>query len=295
MTVESFVNAQRYRLLNAVKPSSASKPSCVMYWMLRSQRIHQNHSLLLSQQLAAEHKLPVKIVFPWYKSFDQMSVRQSTFMVEGLRVVEAEAKRLKLPFDVIDGGEDLGKAVGDFAVSNNAKFVVTDAFPLKTPNAWKANALPILTKNAIGLYECDSDNVVPVWVASDKQEVGARTIRKKIDNHLREFGTTFVDVEEGAGENKESIDWNSWLKKLDTSKVDMNVKSVNWLKGGSVEGGKHLQTFINGKIKTFADVRNNPNEDVASNLSPYVVYESEERSVVAVVSSHCVAPRRSFG
>lgn len=31
------------------------------------------------------------------------------------------------------------------------------------------------------VFEVDAHNVVPVWVASDKQEVGARTIRKKIE------------------------------------------------------------------------------------------------------------------
>lgn len=37
------------------------------------------------------------------------------------------------------------------------------------------------------LAEVDAHNIVPVWVASDKREYGARTIRKKIHNKLPEF------------------------------------------------------------------------------------------------------------
>ena len=34
------------------------------------------------------------------------------------------------------------------------------------------------------VYEVDAHNIVPVWVASEKQEVGARTIRKKINDKV---------------------------------------------------------------------------------------------------------------
>jgi len=34
------------------------------------------------------------------------------------------------------------------------------------------------------VVQVDAHNIVPVWVASDKQEVGARTIRKKITDKL---------------------------------------------------------------------------------------------------------------
>ena len=43
-------------------------------------------------------------------------------------------------------------------------------------------------------FQVDAHNIVPVWVASDKQEVGARTIRKKIHNNLKEYLTEFPPV-----------------------------------------------------------------------------------------------------
>jgi deoxyribodipyrimidine photo-lyase len=40
---------------------------------------------------------------------------------------------------------------------------------------------------SVPVAEVDAHNVVPVWVASDKREYGARTIRPKIQAKLPEF------------------------------------------------------------------------------------------------------------
>jgi hypothetical protein len=45
-----------------------------------------------------------------------------------------------------------------------------------------------------GLVEVDAHNVVPCWVASDKKEYGARTIRNKINSRLPEFLTDFPEL-----------------------------------------------------------------------------------------------------
>ena len=36
------------------------------------------------------------------------------------------------------------------------------------------------------VFEVDAHNVVPCWLASDKKEYGARTIRKKVNSKLPE-------------------------------------------------------------------------------------------------------------
>jgi len=92
-------------------------------------------------------------------------------MVDGLKEVEKGARELGLDFDVVDGGTDVGVTVGAYAKDVGARCVVTDAFPLRTPNSWKEGAKKILDENNVEFFECDSENVVPVWVASDKQEV----------------------------------------------------------------------------------------------------------------------------
>jgi deoxyribodipyrimidine photo-lyase len=49
--------------------------------------------------------------------------------------------------------------------------------------------VPLQVADAVTIpfAEVDAHNVVPVWVASDKREYGARTIRPKIQAKLPEF------------------------------------------------------------------------------------------------------------
>ena len=47
---------------------------------------------------------------------------------------------------------------------------------------------------SIPMHQVDAHNVVPVWVASDKKETAARTIRKKIHTKLPTFLTVILRV-----------------------------------------------------------------------------------------------------
>lgn len=55
---------------------------------------------------------------------------------------------------------------------------------LAAKSAWCAQ---VAKKIDIPFHEVDAHNVVPCWLASDKREYGARTIRSKIHKKLPEF------------------------------------------------------------------------------------------------------------
>lgn len=44
------------------------------------------------------------------------------------------------------------------------------------------------------VFQVDAHNIVPCWVASEKQEYSARTIRNKINSKLGEYLTEFPPV-----------------------------------------------------------------------------------------------------
>lgn len=64
---------------------------------------------------------------------------------------------------------------------------------------------------SVPFHEVDAHNVVPVWVASDKKEVGARTLRPKIHKHLPEFLREYPALPQPAAWSSQkrpsSIDW----------------------------------------------------------------------------------------
>lgn len=47
----------------------------------------------------------------------------------------------------------------------------------------------------VTVHEVDAHNVVPLWVASDKLEYSARTIRGKINKKLSEYLVDFPNIE----------------------------------------------------------------------------------------------------
>lgn len=79
------------------------------------------------------------------------------------------------------------------------------------------------------LPQVDAHNIVPVWVASPKIEYAARTIRKKIHDHLPTYFVEFPAVPKmeaswkgldgaaksngvGAGHHYGSIDWDAVIE-----------------------------------------------------------------------------------
>lgn len=185
----------RARTLTKSSPVNADG-ECVMYWMCRDNRVKDNHAMLAARGLAKEVGVPLKVLFPFYTSFGDMSLRQFTFMAEGLKEVEKDCRELKIPFSVeVSAPDDLPDTVLEAAKTCKAAAVVTDHMPLRAVKAWTIAAASGLDAAGIPLFQVDAANVVPVWVASWKQEVGARTLRPKINSLYGTYLKPFPDLE----------------------------------------------------------------------------------------------------
>jgi deoxyribodipyrimidine photo-lyase len=61
-----------------------------------------------------------------------------------------------------------------------AGMVVCDFSPLREFREWKElQAAPILSKAGVPFYQVDAHSILPVWEASEKRQVGARTWHNK--------------------------------------------------------------------------------------------------------------------
>mgnify|MGYP003316575619 FL=1 len=71
-----------------------------------------------------------------------------------------------------------------------------------------------------------------------------------------------------SGKNKhETFEPRALLNDL---KIDRNVQEISWLDPGEKKGIKVLKNFMNNRFDFSGELRNNPNEDNLSNLSPYI-------------------------
>jgi DNA photolyase len=93
--------------------------------------------------------------------------------------------------------------------SLDAGLLVTDYSPLRLGREWR-DAVTAAVQCPVA--EVDAHNVVPVWVASDKREYAARTLRPKIHARLPEFLVEFPAISRPApwpevAQQPPAIDW----------------------------------------------------------------------------------------
>ncbi|XP_019860679.1 PREDICTED: deoxyribodipyrimidine photo-lyase-like [Amphimedon queenslandica] len=264
----SSFNMKRCRLITkptAGKSSIVKGP--VLYWMSRDQRVQDNWGLVYSQELANKHGVPLLVAFTLVPKFLDATWRQYSFMMSGLQEVEKELLKLKIPFHLL-----LGKAqscLPPFIAKESVSVVVCDFSPLRVSLGWVKETGAELDKIKVPLVQVDAHNIVPVWLASDKQEYAARTLRNKIHKFLPEFLTEFPLVTLHTHNSKLTMKSTNWIKAKESLEVDMTVSEVSWATPGTNAGLKVLDDFCTKRLKFFAAQRNDPNKDSLSNLSPW--------------------------
>ncbi len=247
--------------------SSAHEGECVLYVMSRDQRVRDNHALLAAQKHALAKKLPFAVVFCLYEKSGNRAHEQYEFMLAGLKAVETELAALEIPFMMVIGNpkEKLG------AVVHHTKpdAIYFDFNPLCGPRK-----LQVAVSDEVNckVFVVDTHNVVPLWVTSPKQEIGAYTIRPKIHKLL---GTYLVEPE---GLQKHPFKWPGVIQTLEVlqplirdvlEKIPKNNTHIAW-KSGPQAALEHLESFITTKLDRYAVDRNDPTAGFQSDLSPYL-------------------------
>jgi len=67
-----------------------------------------------------------------------------------------------------------------------------------------------------------------------------------------------------------TYDLSDVAKVVSDLKIDHSIKPVPYFHGGMSEAKKQLEEFISKKLYRYDDLRNDPNENYVSNLSPYL-------------------------
>ena len=241
--------------------------------------MHDNWALLFAQQLAIDKRKDLIVVFSIVTKFLNATLRQYDFMLKGLVEVEKELKRYNIPFIILMG--DPSDVITKFIKEHKASTLVSDFDPLKIKRRWKNE---IAKKISIPFYEVDAHNIVPCFYVSQKQEFGAYTIRPKIHKNLPEFLDEFPKLKKMKSNctfNK-NIDWKKVYSSLS---ADESVKPVDWIKPGERASHKTLKDFLENKFDKYSELRNDPNEDVLSNLSPYLHFGQISAQRVALIVS----------
>ena len=254
------VDITRIRTLN----ENPALDGAVAYWMSRDQRIHDNWALLYAQQEAIAREKPLVILFCLFSKYQSAQRRHLEFMIEGLQELQKEAKKLDISFVLFHGSAS--EKIPAWIKKHKVGMVITDFSPLRGGRAWRSD---VASSIPCQMIEVDAHNVIPAWIASQKQEFAAATFRPKVLRLLPAYLTDFPVMKKHpiSGPKYESIEWPSeaWFEKLEHKGAP-----IRWIHPGEQAALSALRAFLADRLHNYAVARNNPTLNGQSNLSPFL-------------------------
>ncbi|XP_057746807.1 deoxyribodipyrimidine photo-lyase isoform X1 [Arachis stenosperma] len=248
----------------------------VVYWMFRDQRVKDNWALIHAVHQANKSNVPVAVVFNLFDQFLGAKSRHLGFMLRGLRRVSDQLHQtLQIPFFLLRGEAE--ETVPKFLSECGASMLVTDFSPLREVRRCKEEICKKVNES-LTVHEVDAHNIVPLWVASEKLEYSAKTIRGKINKKLSEYLIDFPTIEPQTRKwtitKNHSVDWDDLIADI-LSRKGTEVPEVNWCEPGEDAAMEVLMGSKNGfltkRLRNYSADRNNPCKPTAlSGLSPYL-------------------------
>ena len=238
----------------------------VLYWMQAAQRTEYNHALEYSIRRANELKKPVLVSFGITDNWPKGNLRHYYFLLEGLREVKRNLWKMGIQMVIHHESPDSST----IKLAKDASLVVVDGGQLRIQRKWRKN---VAKKIACPLYEIETNLVVPVEQASSKENFSAGTFRpritKKLDYYLVPLKHKKPKLDslnfKFTAFNIDDID-----KAISKLNIDRSVGKVDSFGGGSKQARRLLNHFLRNKLDNFSRLRNNPNENCVSNMSPYL-------------------------
>jgi deoxyribodipyrimidine photo-lyase len=123
------------------------------------------------------------------------------------------------------------------------------------------------------VVQVESDVVVPVETASDKEEYAAATIRRKIHRHLNTFLIPLAETpvkRDSLGLKFDGLDIGDVDAALARLDLDRSVPRQDFYVGGTSRAKERLERFLAEKLDAYADGRGDPSLGIESHLSPYL-------------------------
>ncbi|CAL5437159.1 unnamed protein product [Camellia sinensis] len=274
MAYPSSVQSGRVRVLKEGSRPSDREMGPVVYWMFRDQRLRDNWALIHAVDQANKASVPVAVGFNLFDEFLGAKARQLGFMLRGLQQLHRDIQdTLHIPFFLFQG--EAIETIPTFLEECGASLLVTDFSPLREVQSWKDEICKRVS-DSVSIHEVDAHNVVPVWVASEKLEYSAKTLRGKINKLLPEYLIDFPKmgppIKKWAATNC-FVDWENLITEV--VRKGAEVPELEWCEPGENAAMEVLMGsksgFLTKRLKNYSTDRNNPLKPKAlSGLSPYL-------------------------
>ena len=263
-----------------------SDGTCIVYWMQRAQRGIDNPALDVAIEVANNLGKPVVVFFAPVPFFPHANLRHYGFLNEGIPDIAAALDKRNVGFVL---RRHPGHSLLKFCDEVEPALVVGDENPMREPEHWREKAA---RKLKVPLWTVDADVIVPSKLLQ-KAQYAAHTIRPRLQRQLKKF----LIASRNASAN---IGWKKarGLRSLDLEyditegwDIDRSVSPLSNWKAGSKEGLRLLKYFVEHKLKGYGTLRNKPEIEHTSRLSPYLHFGHISPITVALAVQSAEAPK----
>lgn len=238
----------------------------VLYWMQSSHRTEDNPALCYAIERADLAHLPLIVYFGLWPSYPEASLRHFRFMLEGLAEVGRSLESLGIRFVLRIEPPEQGVAV----LAKNAAVLVVDRGYLRLQQSWYRD---VAAQCRCPFVQVEGNVVVPVEMASPKEEYSAATFRPKIARQLERFLHPVATV----SPQRSSLALDLFTLAAEPVDdliagliIDRSVPASGLFTGGTTEANRWFEQFLQHRLDGFADDRNDPGGDGGSAMSPYL-------------------------
>jgi deoxyribodipyrimidine photo-lyase len=246
--------------------------------MQSSQRAEDNWALNYAVEAANNSNLPVIVYFGLTTKFPEANYRHYWFMLEGLKETSASLENLGIKFLIkLDSPPK-----GLMELSKKASQIIVDRGYIGQNKAWYNYAAEGVQ---VPLIQVEDNVVVPVEETSQKEEYSAATLRPKLLAKLNQFldlPPQILPKKPSLEMTPDSVPIDDLEKTLAELPIDRSVSKSKYFQGGTTRAKKLLKLFIENSLETYERDGNNPENNCASHLSPYLHFGQISPAYIAV-------------
>jgi deoxyribodipyrimidine photo-lyase len=208
------------------------------------------------------------VYFAGVSNFPHANLRHYVFLNEGLRDVEVDLAKRNVSFVLRNAPREDWLT---FFKDAQAAIVIGDENPMRVPEGWRRH---VAERIAVPFWTVDADVIVPMK-RFDKAQYAAYTMRPRLWKILPEYVEPYANPKaihawkkpKGFVADDPAKDMTAGWKDLDRS-----VGAVPDLHGGAHAATTRLKLFVTKMLGNYAELRNHPELDGTSLLSPYLHY-----------------------
>ena len=282
--IEQLASNPRIHVRRPGPPDSQGR--CVVYWMQRAQRGRDNPALDAAVLAANALGKPVVVFFAPVPFYPHANLRHFQFLQEGIADIARDLERRHIGF-VLRPYPD--HHLLKFCGEARPALLVGDENPLREPEQWRQK---VARELRIPFWTVDADVVVPSRLLG-KEHYAARTIRPRLLAALPDFLKPTQNPRARVAW-KPSRELHSANASDDITagwKIDRSVGPVSSWHGGTRAALRALRHFLDHHLARYPELRNHPEVDATSRLSPYLHFGHLGPHTVALAIQRAKAPQ----